>query len=56
MNFIVSNQEKYGKNSSIHNMNTTNEHCFHRQSANLSCFRKSAFYAGIIIVNIYYII
>ena len=51
MNFIVSYQENCETNTSIHNINTMNEHHFHRPSANLSCFQKSTFCAGITVVN-----
>jgi hypothetical protein len=50
-NFIVNNQENFQKNSSIHNINTTNKHYFHRTNANLACFKKRIFYAGIRIFN-----
>ena len=40
MNFIVSNQENCEKNSSVDNMNTTDEHYFHRPSASLSFSKK----------------
>jgi hypothetical protein len=51
MNFIVNNQENFQTNSSIHNINTRSKHHFHRQNSNLSCFQKSAFYAGLRIFN-----
>ena len=47
MNFSVNNQEHFQKNSSIHNINTRSKHHHHRPNANLSCFQKSIFYAGI---------
>jgi hypothetical protein len=47
MYFIISNQEIFKTNSSIHNINTRNKHHFHRPNANLSCFQKSTFFAGI---------
>ena len=36
---------------SIHNINTRNKHQLCRPNANLSCFQKSKFYAGIKIFN-----
>jgi hypothetical protein len=51
MYFIVSNQENFQTNLSIHNINTTNKHHLHRPNTNLSCFQKSTFYAGIKIFN-----
>ena len=47
MIFIINNQEIFKINSSVHNINTRNKHHLHRQNANLSCFQKSTFYAGI---------
>jgi len=38
-------------NFSVHNINTRNNNYFHRPNANLSCFQKSTFYAGIKIFN-----
>jgi hypothetical protein len=51
MNFIINNQENFQTNSSIHNIKRRNKHFLHRPNANLSCFQKSTFYAGIIIFN-----
>jgi len=34
-------------NSFEHNINRRNKHHLHRPNANLSCFQKSTFYAGI---------
>jgi hypothetical protein len=51
MNFILNNQENFQTNSSIHGIDTRNEHHLHRPNANLSCFQKSTFYAGIRIFN-----
>jgi hypothetical protein len=51
MNFIVSNEENFQTNSSIHNIKIRNKHDLHRPNANLSCFQKSTFYAGIKIFN-----
>jgi hypothetical protein len=49
--FVVNNQETFLTNLEIHNINTRNKHHLHRQNANLSCFQKSAYYAGITIFN-----
>jgi len=47
LNFVISDQEIFQTNSSVHNINTRNKHHLHRPSANLSCFQKSTFFAGI---------
>ena len=47
MDFIVSNQKKKFKNSSLHNINTRNKQHLYRPNANVSCFQKRTFYAGI---------
>jgi len=47
MSSIINNHEIFQINSSIHNINTKNKHHLHRPNANLSCFQKSTFYAGI---------
>jgi hypothetical protein len=49
---IVNNQEHFQTNYSIHTVTTRNKNQLHRPIANLSCFQKSAFYAGINIFNI----
>jgi len=36
---------------SVHNINTSNEHHFHRPVANLSCFQMGASYSGIRLFN-----
>ena len=46
MNFIINNHEIFS-DSSIHNINTRNKHHLHRPDANLCCYHKSTFYAGI---------
>jgi IS1 family transposase len=51
MNFVVNNQEHFHTNSTIHSVNTRNRDHLHRPTANLSCFQKSAYYAGINIFN-----
>jgi len=50
MNFVIKNQEIFQTNLSIHNINTRNK-LLRRPNANLSCFQKSTFYAGIKIFN-----
>jgi hypothetical protein len=51
MNFVVNNQEYFQTNSAIHNVNARNRNQLHRQTANLSYFQKSAYFAGIKIFN-----
>jgi hypothetical protein len=51
LNFVVNNHETFQTNLEIHNINTRNKHHLHRPNANLSCFQKSAHYAGIRIFN-----
>jgi hypothetical protein len=43
MSLIISNQEKFQINSSIHNINTRNKHHLHKPNVNLSCFPKVHF-------------
>jgi IS1 family transposase len=50
-NFVVNNQELLQTNSAIHSINTRNRDHLHRPTANLSCFQRSAYYAGIKIFN-----
>jgi hypothetical protein len=45
------NQEMFPTNSAIHTVNTSNKNELHRPTANLSCFQKSAYYAGVKIFN-----
>ena len=47
MNFIINNQENFQTDSSIHSINTKNKQHRHKPNANLSCFQKSTFSAGI---------
>jgi hypothetical protein len=47
INFVTNNPEIFQTNSSLHNINTRNTHHLHRPNANISCFQKSTFYAGI---------
>jgi hypothetical protein len=42
MNFVVNNQEHIQTNSAIHRVSTRNRDHFHRPTAKLSCFQKSA--------------
>jgi IS1 family transposase len=51
MNFAVNNQEHFQTNSAVHSVNTRNRNHLHRPAANLSCFQKIAYYAGIKILN-----
>jgi hypothetical protein len=51
MNFVVNNQEHFETNLVIHSVNTRNRDHLHRPTANLSCFEKSAYCAGIKIFN-----
>jgi hypothetical protein len=44
-------QESFPTNSTIHTVNTRNKNQLHRPTASLSCFQKSAYYAGIKIFN-----
>jgi hypothetical protein len=50
MNVNVNNKEHFQTNSNIHSVNTRNKNQLHRLFANLYCFQKSAYYAGIKIV------
>jgi hypothetical protein len=47
MIFIVNTKELFQTNSAIHSVNTRNRDHLHRQNVDLSCFQKSAYYAGI---------
>jgi hypothetical protein len=51
MNFVLNNQEHFQTNSAVHSVNTRDRDHFHRPTANLSCFQKSAYYDGIKIFN-----
>jgi hypothetical protein len=51
MNFVVNNHEYFQTNSAIHCVNTMKRDYLQRPTANLSCFQKSAYYAGIKIFN-----
>jgi len=51
MSFIINNQDILQTNSSIYSINKRNKHHLHRPDANLSCFQKSIFCAGINIFN-----
>jgi hypothetical protein len=44
---IVYNQEHFQTNFAVHSVNTRNKNQLHRPIASLSCFQKSAYYAGI---------
>ena len=43
LNLIINNQNIFQTNSSIHNINSRNNHFFHRPNANLLCFQISTF-------------
>ena len=47
MNFIVINQENIQTNLSVHDINTGSKHHLPRPDANIFCFKKSTFSAGI---------
>jgi hypothetical protein len=51
MNCIINNQEFLQADLSMHNINTRNKPHLHRPNANLSCFQKCKFSAGIKIFN-----
>jgi len=51
MNFIITDQENFQTNSSMHHINTRNKHHLHSPNANPSCFQKNTIYAGIKIFN-----
>jgi hypothetical protein len=51
INSIIHNQERFHANADVHSVNTRKKHQLHRTIANLSCFQKSAYYAGINIFN-----
>jgi hypothetical protein len=51
INFITNNQVHFQTSADAHIVNTRNGHDLHRPTANLSCFQKSAYYAGIKIIN-----
>jgi hypothetical protein len=51
MNFIVNDEENVQTNLSLHSIDISNKHHLYRLNANLSCFHKSTFYAGIRIFN-----
>jgi hypothetical protein len=51
IDFTVNNEEHIQTNSAKYSMNTRNEYQLHTPTANLTCFQKSAYYAGIKIFN-----
>jgi len=51
MNLVVSNKKLFHTNLAIHSVKTRNRDHLHRPVANLSCFQKSAYCAGIKIYN-----
>jgi hypothetical protein len=38
-------------NADVYSVNTTYKHCLHKPTADLSCFQKSTYYAGLKIFN-----
>jgi hypothetical protein len=50
INFITNN-EHFQTNADVHNVDTRHKHYLHKTTANLSCFQKRAYYAGITIFN-----
>jgi hypothetical protein len=51
INFITNNKELSQTNAEVHSVNTGHKHCLHKPIANLSCFQKNVYYAGIKIFN-----
>jgi hypothetical protein len=51
INFITNNEEHFQTNADVHSVNTRHKHNLHKPAANLSCFQKSTYYAGINIFN-----
>jgi hypothetical protein len=49
--FILNNQEHFQINSAVYSVNTRNKNQLHTPIANLSCFQKSVYYAGIKMFN-----
>jgi hypothetical protein len=47
LNFITNNEEHFQNIANVYSVNTKYRHYLHKQTANLSCFQKSAYYAGI---------
>jgi hypothetical protein len=51
INFITNNKEHFQTNAEVHSVHTRHKHYPHKPTTNLSCFQKSAYYAGIKIGN-----
>jgi len=51
MNWLLIIMKFSQKNSSVHNINARHKHHLHGPNANLSCFQKSTFSAGIKMFN-----
>jgi hypothetical protein len=54
INFITNNEEHFQSNADVHTVKTRHRHYLHdlhNPPANLSCFQKSTYYAGIKIFN-----
>ena len=51
MSFLINNQDILQTDSSTYNINKRNKHRLHRPDANVSCFQKGTFCAGIKMFN-----
>jgi hypothetical protein len=51
INFITDNVENFQTSADVHIVNTRHKHRIHKPTANLSCFQKGVYYAGIKIVS-----
>jgi hypothetical protein len=51
INFITNNEELFQMNADILSVNTRHKHYHHKPTANLLCFQKNGYYAGIKIFN-----
>jgi hypothetical protein len=47
ISYIINTKNLFQMNTKVHSVNIRYKHCLHKQIANLSCFQKSAYYAGI---------
>jgi hypothetical protein len=47
INFITNNEEHFQTNADVHSVNTRHKDYIYKPAANLSCFQKSTYYAGI---------
>jgi hypothetical protein len=46
-NFITNNELHFQMNADVHSVNIRYKYFLHKPTANLSCFQKSTYYAGI---------